>query len=147
MNEEIKDEICLCTINGYSKKVLKTFDTYEDLIKWAKEQTSEISVNDLVEVTDTGFCYKHISNEVLVEFYQSLEIDIHKYTEIINNLNHKSLGYTSNIYRIDKKDCTFRVVTQIGDKYVIEAVKGDDLIHYIDGYYVVGKKGVKKVYD
>lgn len=123
----------------------KTFDSLKDLVKWAEGEIDKIKVGDLVEVTDTGLCYERASNEVWIEFYDRPDVDIETYTDILNHLNHKSLGYTNHIYSIDKRYCTFKVIAELDNKYVIEAVKGDDYIDYMDGYYVIGKTGVRKV--
>ena len=138
--KENKEKICVCT--GHTKRKSKTFDTYEELIIWAREQ---IKVGDLVEVKDTGFCFTHASNRELKDFYYQPDVDVETYIDIINHFNHKSLGYSEGVKSIDKKDCYFKVIAEFGNKYVIEAEEGDKYFDYIDGYYIIGKEGVKKL--
>lgn len=143
MERNFEDKnICVCT-KTYSKE----FDTFEELLKWTEreiEKNKRIVVDDLVEVVDTGQCYSEISDDSLSDFYMNSTINISTYTNIINNLNHKSLGYSLGIESIDKKVCTFKVIAEIDDKYVIQAVSGSDVYRYNKGYYIIGKKGVKK---
>lgn len=134
--------ICVCT-KTYSVE----FDNYKELIEWAEKEieiNKKIQVDDLVEVVDTGECYSEISDDSLCEFYMSSVINIKTYTNIINQLNHNSLGYYVGVESIDKEECTFKVVAAINDKYVIKAVSGRNVWKYNKGYYVIGKKGVKK---
>lgn len=132
-------EFCVC---GRGIKNSKKFASSEELLKWAQEQSKKIEINDLVEVIDTGFCYEYISNNVLIDFYKTT--DTETFIDIINHFNHKSLGYNKGIYSIDKKDCIFKIIAELDGKYIIEAQTGNKILDYISGYYIIGKRGVKK---
>lgn len=140
--KEYKEKICLCT--GHNKIKSITFDTYDELLKWTMEQMTQIKVGDLVEVKNTGCCYTKASNSELKNFYLS-NIDIDTYIDIVNNFNHKSLGYSEGVKSIDKNDCYFKVIAEFSNKYVIEAEEGEKYFDYLDGYYIIGKEGVKKI--
>ena len=109
-----------------------------------KDKVKEIKVNDLVEVIDTGCCYTHIVGSELIKMYDLRSMNIETYTNIINNLNHKGLGYLEGDYSISKEDCVFKVIAETESKYIIEGCDGEKSHRYWDGYYVIGKEGVKK---
>jgi hypothetical protein len=142
MIKELKEPICVCT--GYKKKS-HTFDTYEELLKWTQEQIEEnkIEIGDLVEVVDTGECYPQLDDKEILTYYFAT-VEIEDFIDIVNHFNHKSLGYSNGIHSIDKKSCVFKVIGKINSKYVIEAEGGEDFIDYMEGYYIIGEKGVKK---
>jgi hypothetical protein len=134
--------ICVCT-----KEYSEEFDTFEELLKWTEreiEKNKRIVVDDLVEVVDTGECYTQLDDKEILTYYSATEVDIEGFIDIVNHFNHKSLGYSNGIHSIDKKSCVFKVIAKINSKYVIEAEEGEDFIDYMEGYYIIGEKGVKK---
>lgn len=133
-----KYKVCKTGLRDY-----KTFDSLEDLIEWAQKENDKIKINDYVEVIDTGYCYTGISNGKWLELFKYKGYE--DYIDILNHLNHKSLGYSDGIKSISKKDCIFNVVAEIDDKYIIDAINGRKYFDYCDGYYIMGKIGVKKV--
>lgn len=133
-------KFCVCETGIKSKK----FNSGEDLLKWAKEQFEKIKIGDLVEVIDTGNCYTHIDEGELIRMFDLRSMSIETYTDIINHLNHKGLGYMEDVYSISKKDCVFKVIAETESKYIIEAYDGEKTNRYWGGYYIIGKRGVKK---
>ena len=140
MIEEIKDKICLCVINGYRKKVSKTFDTYEELLKWTQEQIekeSKINIGDDVEIIDEGKMYTSLGTDFFTKVYWSVDdsIDEEKMFDIIRYYRYNHTKVYDNIKGT--------VLAEYDNKYIVQ-IKANNLWYDFE-YIVVDKKGVKKV--
>ena len=147
MIEEIKDKICLCVINGYRKKVSKTFDTYEELLKWTQEQIEEeskINIGDDVEIIDEDIMYISLGTDFFTKVYWNSgdNIDEEKMFDIIRYYRYNNRkGYNGLIGS---------VIAEYDGKYIIElpnmSLELPNMSLWNDSeYIIIEKKGVKKV--
>lgn len=131
----IKENICVCLKNP---RTSKKFDTYEELLKWAKKQIEEgkIEIGDDVKIIDEMQMYTTLGTEFFNNLYW-FGNGIQDEEEMFDVIRYYK--YDSNkIYN----GVVGKIIDEYDGKYVI-GINSDNPWHkYV--YIVIGKSGVKK---
>ena len=138
--KEVNMNICLCTKDD-SYRIRKNFESYDDLLKWTKEQIKEeeskINIGDNVKIIDEGEMYTSLGTEFFSNVYWAIDdITEEQMFDIIRY-------YKYNPHKIYEGIDTSMVVGEYDDKYVL-SIPSNDYWHVSD-YIVIGKEGVKKI--
>ena len=136
---ENKEKICVCT--EHIKKSSHSFDTYEELIKWAQEQIKKESINigDDVKIIDEGKMCTSLGTEFFTNVFWASDdlIDEEKMFDIIRH-------YRYDLISIKYNGIKGVVIAEYDNKYIVR-INAIANPWYDSEYIVIGKEGVKKV--